>query len=158
MEITDRFRRFLKAIIKERKIKQTDIAKMCDSSKTLINDYLKNRKPLSETKREMIAEKLGFHYEISLLIGRELINKTIMTIQEYAEKSNNVIKIDKKIIEHQNLVSGFKDQDKGIRVNKKLIYVESLDETSIDRIEGYINREIEEIEEAVGKDVANQGD
>ena len=74
MEISGKFRLFLKECLdKDENLTQVEISRRTGISKTLLNDYLNERKPLSESKRELIAESLGFKYEVAIKIGREII-------------------------------------------------------------------------------------
>ena len=44
------------------------------------------------------------------------------------------------------VITNFKQKDRAIRINKKLVYAEQLDEDSLDKIERQIDLELEDLE------------
>jgi transcriptional regulator with XRE-family HTH domain len=74
MEIAEIFRETLKHILKaESRGTQSRIADDLGIPRTAMNDFLGGRKPLSETKREQIANYLGYKYETFIAKGRNLL-------------------------------------------------------------------------------------
>lgn len=68
------FRIFLKKILNEKpRGTQSKIADKLKIPRTSMSDYLAGRRPLSEAKRALIAEALGFQYEEFLTHARQFM-------------------------------------------------------------------------------------
>ncbi len=75
MENSELFRKTAKSLIDRMpKGAQVRIADELGIGRTYMNDFLKGRKMLSESKREQIAEKLGYSYIDFLILGREMFS------------------------------------------------------------------------------------
>jgi len=73
MDSAELFRKTLKSHLKEMpRGTQSRIADELGMERRYLNDFLNGRKMLSESKREEIAEKLGYSYIDFLILGREI--------------------------------------------------------------------------------------
>lgn len=71
MEPSDLFSVFFKNYLSDHpRGTQSKIADGIGLDRKLLNDYIHGRKPLSESKRSLIADFIGVRYEQALAIGR----------------------------------------------------------------------------------------
>jgi len=145
----------LNAWIEEKKINkepyQKNLSLDIGVTEGTISKYLKNReqKIIPFHSQVAIAEQISGDYLSFLEAG-----KTIYEI------SHPKIKNIESLTKHQSIVRDFEDQDRGLRINSKLIYAEKIDHDSLDKIEDLIDLEIKhlkkkEIEDADQEDLKN---
>ena len=108
-----------------------------------LNDFLGRRRAMKETFRLKITNHIGVDYLDFLQLGKELLTGTTPP-----PPKNSVISIEDK--EHFHVTKKFKKKDRAIRINKKLVYAEQLDEDSLDKIEGQIDLELKDLEKRSG--------
>lgn len=73
MELSEIFRNALSAVLRKKKRgTQSRLADELNIPRTSMSDFIKGRQPFSETKREQVANALGYRYEEFLAMGRHL--------------------------------------------------------------------------------------
>lgn len=98
-----------------------------------------------EATRDQLFDFIGTDFLSFLQYGKEMYEK---------KEADSPPKPQKPIIsledEHVNITKKFKKKDRAIRINKKLVYAEQLDEDSLDKIERQIDLELEDLEKRTG--------
>lgn len=114
---------------------QKQLAISLDVGEPTISKYLKNRtqKIIPFKSQVAIAEHISGDYISFLEKG-----KTIYEI-------SNPLKLT--VSKHRDLVGNFLDQERGLRINSKLIQAERLNPKTLDNIEGYIDSKLEELKQ-----------
>lgn len=95
MEPSELFKKALKSILKERpRGSQGKLADDAGVGRKHLSDYLGGRAPLSEAKRSLIAEALGYTYEDFLALGRQLLEgKPIAEEKEPFPHYNEIMRL-----------------------------------------------------------------
>jgi len=101
---------------------------------------------MTEEDQLKITDYLGVDYLDFLQQGKKLLEGGTQIKKDPAPQAQ-IISIED---EHCNVTKNFKKKDRAIRINKKLVYAEQLDEDALDKIERQIDLELEDLEKRAG--------
>lgn len=119
---------------------QKELALNIGVGEPTISKYLKSRKEkiIPFNSQVAIAEHISGDYLSFLEKGKSIY------------EISNPIKLT--TAQHRELVGKFVDQERGLRINSKLVYAEKIEHDSLDKIEQLIDIEIKDIEKRSGKE------
>jgi len=147
MKPSDYFRKAVKAYLETiPRGGQKNLAEKSGLTPRHLNDFLGRRRAITEEDQLKITDYLGVDYIDFIQHGKKLLEGDTQIKKDPATQAQIISLED----EHCNVTKNFKQKDRAIRINKKLVYAEQLDEDSLDKIERQIDLELEDLEKRAG--------
>lgn len=147
MELSEIFRKNLKRHLRKMpRGSQSRLADVLSIGRKHMSDFLAKRKPLSETKREEIANELGYLYEDFLAEGRRLLEGIPPEAERppHVEPTPHILKL-RRISDHtgegnsrEGIIALFQDRESARQINLHLVEIEKADREQFVDIRGYI--------------------
>ena len=147
MKPSDYFRKAVQDYLKGKpRGSQKKLAEKAGLTPRHLNDFLGCRRAMTEDDQLKITDYLKVDYIDFIQQGRELLqsgcNKTLSA-------NPPIISLEDK--EHFDVTKKFRHKNRAIRINKKLVYAEQLDEDALDKIEKLIDIEVDDLEKRTGQ-------
>ena len=109
---------------------QPQLAEVLGVSHRTVTTYEKDASKITVKMTQKIASECGVN-EIWLITGQGEMETSTQTQRLEAGK--------KLIIEHQEITNQFKDPDRGLRINQRMIRIQNAKESLLDRLESYLD-------------------
>ncbi len=150
MKASELFREYLKYHLERMpRGAQSRLADDLNIGRKHMNDFLGKRKPLSETKREEIANYLGYEYEIFLAKGRQLIEKRESSDVSVTPPTPKLRRISDRTGEgntREGIISLFQDRESARKIILRLVEIEKVDRKRFVGIDYYIQGVFDSLE------------
>lgn len=134
METSELFRKTLKAYLdKMPRGSQSRLADKLEMERRYLNDFLNGRKPFSESKREYIAQELGYSYIDFLIMGRNMFSEEIKN--EIKQKPFETGPLDVDLLRYiiKSVEDGLAENDLELSPGKKAEFITLLYENYSDK-------------------------
>lgn len=125
---------------------QKQLAEKAGLTPRHLNDFLGNRRAMTEEDQLKITKHLGVDYLEFLQRGKDLT--TWKDTSQDLTPTTVITLEDKELF---NITKRFKQKARAIQINEKLVYAEQLDEDALYKIERQIDLELEDLEKRAGK-------